>query len=70
MGERIFETMEPAAKKFYSSVFNTAFLNAYAVHRGYFNMYLCETTDPMVSLRWKKLEPQIKMLFFLERGLF
>ena len=66
MNRKLFESMDDGTKAFYSRIFNTAMLNLYAVRRGYFDTLICETTDPMVMIRWKEAVPQIVYLIRLE----
>jgi len=56
---KLFESMSPEAKRFYSRVINTAVLNLHAVRTGLFDTLLCETDDPRVSIRWKEALPNI-----------
>lgn len=57
--KKMFESMSPEGKRFYSRVFNTAVLNLHAVRTGLFDTLLCETEDPRVTIRWKKELPRI-----------
>ena len=66
MTRKLFDSMDPAAKQFYSKIFNTAILNAHAVRRGWFDVLISETTDPSVMRRWKEAVPQIVMLVKVE----
>ena len=59
MTRKLFETMSPAARSFYSRVFNRAIINAWAVKHGYFDTLLCETEDPTIILRWQAALPAI-----------
>lgn len=51
--------MDEPARRFYTSVFTTALLNAYAVKYGYFDALLCNTEDPRVARRWQEAAPKI-----------
>lgn len=66
MNRKLFESMDSATKAFYSRIFNTAMLNLHAVKCGYFDTLICETTDPMVMIRWKEAVPQIVHLIRLD----
>ena len=57
--KKIFESMSPEARKFYSRVINTAVLNLHAVRTGLFDILLCETNDPRVARRWRESLPNI-----------
>jgi hypothetical protein len=59
MSKKLFESMDEVSRRFYSRVFNTATLNAYAVQRGYFDTLLCATEDPRVAVRWAEALPGI-----------
>lgn len=59
MSRRVFESMTPEAKRFYSRVFNTVLLNSFAVRIGLFDTLLCETDDPRIMSRWQEELPAI-----------
>jgi len=59
MHEKIFKSMDPASRRFYSRVFNTAILNLHAVRTGLYDILLCETEDPRAMIRWRAAVPQI-----------
>jgi hypothetical protein len=66
MTRKIFEGMDGHSKAFYSRVFNTALLNLHAVRRGYFDILICESDDPLIMLRWREAVPQIVMMIKLD----
>lgn len=51
---RMFQSMSPEARRFYSKVINNALLNIYAVDHGWFDTLLCETTDPRIFSIWNE----------------
>lgn len=57
--KKIFESMSPDARQFYSRIINTAVLNLHAVRTGLFDILLCETDDPRVARRWRESIPNI-----------
>lgn len=61
MSEKLFESMDPAARRFYSRVFNTALLNMHAVRTGLYSTLLCETDDPLAMIRWRDAVPRVVM---------
>ena len=58
-GKKLFVSMSPDARRFYSRIINTAVLNLHAVRTGLFDILLCETNDPAVARRWKESLPNI-----------
>lgn len=66
MTRKLFDSMDEDSKRFYSKIFNTAILNAHAVKRGWFDVLISETSDPMVMQRWKEAVPQIVLLIKAE----
>jgi hypothetical protein len=67
MTRKLFDSMDGDSKRFYSKIFNTAVLNAHAVKRGWFDVLICETTDPAVLKRWKEAVPQVVLLVKAEK---
>jgi hypothetical protein len=67
MTRKLFDSMDPESKRFYSKIFNTAVLNIHAVKRGWFDTLICETDDARVLTRWKEAVPQIVLLVKVER---
>lgn len=61
-----FQHMDEASKRFYVKVVNNAILNIHAVRRGFFDVLLCETTDPSVTERWDRAVPQIIEMIMLD----
>lgn len=66
MTRKLFDSMSPESKRFYSKIFNTAVLNAHAVKRGWFDTLICESDDPMIMIRWREAVPQIVLLIKVE----
>ena len=67
-GRKLFESMGPEAKRFYSKVFNTVILNDYAVKRGWFDARFCESDDPKLMTRWQEAVPQIILIVKAEQA--
>lgn len=68
MTRKLFDSMNPESKRFYSKIFNTAVLNHHAVKRGWFDTLISESDDPKIMSRWREAVPQIVMLIKLENS--
>lgn len=54
-----FEHAEEATKVFYSKVFYNVLLNLNAVQMGFYDVLLCESDDPLASLKWRQAMPSV-----------
>lgn len=68
MNRKLFESMDEKSRIFYSRVFNTAMLNLHAVRKGYFDVLICETDDPLIMVRWREAVPQIVAMIKLDNA--
>jgi len=68
MTRKVFESMDPDARRFYQRVLNTAMLNAHAVQRGFFDTLISDMTEPQQALRWNEAMPQVLAMIKAENA--